>query len=357
MSTAIDLTLPAGVTVASHAPLLYTPEFWDPRKAYIRYRPDVETAFREGVAYRKNNKLRTAAQLIELGISNAIMFTDLQDDFREGGRLGVNGTDTAVLRACVRAINGTILDHYTLAVHSQDSHPPLHLSFGSRWWAEDGLPFDLREHKAAVLDLADERRGIFKATCFGPNGPIDMGHIKSMFNADDTVKYWHHLQGTGQGPVWVFAMHCKIGTDGTNLHPLLSETLAFMEGARMLEPVPLFKGHIRDTDWFGAFQPCRPDSTHPQGGFQKTIVDLFGQVKGTSDFVGVTEDFCNYHTEQQAVRYFDNTNARLLEKLAFVTDCTAAIVPDAPHVVKFYAEAEAKGVRFITHDAKFQAAA
>lgn len=344
----IDLTLPAGVQVATHMPLLYSPEFWDPRKAYVNYSPDIEGAYREGVALRKARNLKTADELTALGISNGIMITDIQGDFREGGRLPVFGTNDAALRTCVLGINGTVQDHYTLAVTSLDGHVPHHVSFASRWIGKDGKPFDLREYKAAVLNLKDERMGLFEATCFGPNGPIEMGLIQSMFNVKDTVAYWYHLQATGQGPIWVFAQHCKIGTDGTNLHPLLAETLAFMEGARMIDTVPVFKGHLRDTDWFGPFEPCRPDSTHPQGGFQKTIVDKFKDVTGKVDFVGVAEDFCNYHAERQVLHYFDGTS--VLDKLAFITDCTAAIVPNAPHVQALYTEAKAKGVRFMTHD-------
>lgn len=349
-----NLILPPSFKVAPHAPLIETPEYWDPKKAYADYSPDIEGAFIEGVAFRKRKKLATAAELEGKGVSNAIMLTDLQHDFRPGGRLPVAGTDDVVLRVCVRLLNGTVgTDFYTKYIYSQDGHVPFHISYATRWRTMKGEPFDLREHKAAVLSLADEDKGVFQATCFdsATGNPLDMGYIQSMLNIKDTVAYWHHLQSTGQGPIWIFANHCKLGTDGVNLHPLLAETLAFIEGARFVAPVPVNKGHIRDTDWFGPLEPCRPDPSHPQGGFQKPVVDLLAQVTGLSEFVGVAEDFCDYNMKRQTLTYFEGTD--FFEKMAFMTDGTAPIVPNAPQVIRQNAEALRKGVRFFSHDEDF----
>jgi nicotinamidase-related amidase len=350
------LVYPPNIPVASHAPLLYTPNFWDPRKAYAQYVPDLEGAYIEGVEYRRKHGLRTADKLRESGIDNNITIIDFEEDFRPQGRLPVMGMDDVVLRVCVRLINGTVTEYYTDVIWTQDGHPDNHISYASRWRKTDGSPFDLRTHKAAVLTLADEARGIFKATCFGPDGsPIDMGYIQSSFNIKDTVAYAKHLEATGQGPVWVFATHCKLGTNGVNLHPLLAETLSFMVGARLLTPLPLFKGHLIDSDWFGPFQPCRPDSSHPQGGFQKSVIDRLIGVSGSSEIAGIAEDFCKFHAVEQVITYL--TGTPLYRKLVFLNDGTAPIVPNAPHVLEQNQRARDLGVRFINHDAPFQAAA
>jgi hypothetical protein len=123
--------------IADHAALMRTPNFWDPKKAYAWYDPDIEGAFLEGVNYRRQ-KLSTAAELREKGRSNIAMLTDLQSDFREHGRLPVNGTDTVVLHTAVRLLNGTIEPYYTGIVLSQGGHPELHISYAIRWQHEDG---------------------------------------------------------------------------------------------------------------------------------------------------------------------------------------------------------------------------
>lgn len=354
--SASDLILPDKFEVADHVPLLHEPSFWDPRKAYGEFSPDIEGAFLEGAAFARAEGLRTAQQMITDGVANIMMLTDLEGDFREGGRLAVTGTNSAVLRVGSRLMNGLVTDHYTGLVYSQDSHPPNHISWGSSWNVLKGkerVPLDLREHKAVILDLVDEQMGIFSATAFGPSGPIEVGYVQRRFNVKDSVRYWQHLQDTNQGPIWLFAQHCSIGTDGTNLHPLLAEVLSFATGARMIEPMPVFKGHIRDTDWFGPLEPCRPDPNHPQGGFQKPIVDFFESATGDVEFAGVAEDFCEHNMELQVMRYFEGTD--FFNKMVFLLDCTAAIVPNAPHVLTLREEAKAKGVRFKTHDAPLAA--
>lgn len=352
-----NLSLPQGVTVAKHAELTFeTPAFWDPKKAYLPfYAPDLDAAYIDGYKFGQRHNLGTAAKLEKAGISNLLMITDLQQDFRDYGRLPVSGTDDVVLRTCARLLNGFLgTDYYTRVVYSQDSHPTNHISHSTRWiQTKDGMPLDLSDNKAAMLELVDERNCLFRAQCPTANGLVDLGLVQSRIQIRDTVAYWHHLQDTGQGPIWVFATHCKIGSDGVNLHPLLQETLAFIEGARLMEPLPVFKGHLKHTDWFGPFEPCRVDTSHPQGGFQKPVVDVFERVSGWVEFVGVAEDFCDYYAKEQVIRHFEGTD--FFGKMAFITDGTAPIVPNSQKVQDLNNKAASLGVRFLTHDAPFTA--
>ena len=353
--TSINLTLPTGVSIADHAPLKVEPSWWNPAKAYLDYRPDINGAFIEGVQQRHRLGLRTAAEIKTSGVSNMAMLVDLQHDFRDGGRLPVKGTDNVVLRTCARLLNGTAgTEYYTDIVHSQDGHTPWHISFAPRWQNPHGEPLDLSVSKAAVLDLVEEKKGIFKASLPGPGGD-KLGYYQSEVDALATVKYWHHLQDTKQGQIWVFDMHCLLGSDGHPLHPLLLETLAYIQGLRCISPTPLAKGHIMNTDWFGPFEPCMPDDDHAQGKFQKTIVDQFAKVTGRVEFMGVAEDFCNYYAEKQVLQYFQGTP--YFSKIAFVTDGTAAIIENQQHVLDLYKEAASLGVHFLTHDEPFRLAA
>lgn len=343
--------------VADYAPLVYTPGFFDPSKAYQWYRPNLDGAYIEGVELAKKRDLANFAELMKAGIKNAAMLTDLQSDFRgksdQGvGRLPVQGTDDVVLRVCARLINGTVQDHYSGLIWSEDGHSPNHISYGANWIDRNGMPLDPRKHgNACILELFDESKAVFVAKAFGPDGtPYEVGHYQRRFDPRDTVNYWKHLQATGQGPIWVFNIHCVLGTEGVSLHPLLQEVVAFMCGARMIEPTIVFKGHINNTDWFGPFEPCRPDSGHPQGRFQKDIVDQF-RAFDTVEFSGVAEDFCDFNAKRQVMKYFDGTE--FFGKMFFLSDGTAPIIPNAPHVQELNKEARDKGVKFITHDSPF----
>src|SRR3979411_2641790 len=100
----MNLTLPANTTITDHPSLIWTPSFWDPRKAYLSgWEPDLEAALVEGMEYRQRNQLRSADELINRGEANVVaMLTDMQHDFTDfadqPGRLPVTGTCDIALR-------------------------------------------------------------------------------------------------------------------------------------------------------------------------------------------------------------------------------------------------------------------
>lgn len=339
--------------IAGHMPLVYTPKFWDPAKAYAHYIPDIEGAKIEGAAYARAHGLEPAHKLLARpeGASMAFL-TDLQDDFRDDGRLPVKGTNDVILRCASRLINGFICGHYAFVKDSRDGHPGQHISYGSYYRTQKGELFDLRDRKAAILELVDEGKCIFKATCFNPNdgSPVDAGYVQPIYDPRDVVAYNKHLVATGQAPQWAFAEHCQLGTDGTNLHPFIVETISFVSGLRSFVPGEVAKGHLINTDWFGPLEPCRPDTKHPQGEFQKGVVDGMKPYKSV-EFFGIAQDFCDYWMKKQTLRYLSGTEYE--RKLVFVEDGTAAIVPNAAHVIEQDREARARGVKFIRHDTPF----
>lgn len=345
------VTTMSNIQICNHAPLVFTPNFWNPLKAYEDFSPDLEGAYREGVEYAKVKGLQSAQALIKTGDACAMMATDLQQDFRDSGRLAVKGANDAILKSCVRLLNGVVEGKYAGVAYSMDSHSPQHISYDTYWRDSNGNPLDLsKAGNACMMVLEDEQKAVFKALGFDANGIVELGYYRPKFDPLDAVAYFKHLQATGQGNIWVFVVHCKLGTDGTNLHPLFAECLAFMEGALSMSSTTIFKGHISGTDWFGPLEACRPDPNHPQGGFQKDVIDFFQQFKFV-DFVGIAEDFCDYFMKKQTIDYLSGTNN--LSKLRFVLDGTAAIVPNDPKVIAQNENASKNGVSLIYHDSAF----
>jgi nicotinamidase-related amidase len=334
--------------VADFMPLSYTPKFFRPEKAYEDYSPDIAGAMMEGVEYALKHGLDSASKLMERGIKNAIMLTDLQNDFRNRRwRLGVEGTDDVVLRIASRIINGTVNEYYSGLVESLDGHSKWHTSFGIVWRDRNGRPLDLRQTKVACLRLFDEKKAVFEA--YSPADGSIIGYYQRLYDPLNAVKYWKHLQATGQGDIWVFDVHCVLGTDGADQHPLIVEAVSFLCGARSIKPTTIYKGHIDTTDWFGPLEPCMTIPGHPQGGFNKEVVE---QIKlFDTEFAGVAGDFCDYYMKKQTMTYLSGTP--YMHNLRFITDGTAYIIPNAPHVIAQDAEAERQGVRFITHDTPF----
>ena len=182
----------------SNVKLDYTPRFWDPKKAYENYVPNLDAAVQEGIEYATVHKLRPAIKLMShtKDTAHAAHLTDLQQDFRDHGRLPVPGTDEIVLRVCVRLLNGTVNDYYTGLTFSLDGHPVNHISFGHYWRDQKGNPLDLSQRKAACLTLVDDQRCLFRAYGFDANGIVELGHYQPRFDPRDAVAYWQHLQAT-----------------------------------------------------------------------------------------------------------------------------------------------------------------
>lgn len=351
-SKGVNIMQNGSIIICEHASLTFTPNFWDPKKAYQYYDPDLEGAYREGVEYGLKHGLMSSQALIQTGEACAAMATDFQKDFRDQGRLAVKKADDAILRFCVRLLNGVVAGKYAGVGFSLDGHTPQHISYDTYWRDSKGLPLDLsKAGNACMMVLEDEQKAVFKALGFDAQGGIvELGYYRPKFDPVDAVAYYKHLQATGQGNIWVFVIHCKLGTDGVNLHPLFAEVLSFMEGALSMSSTPIFKGHISGTDWFGPLEACRPDPNHPQGGFQKEVIDYFKLFKFV-DFGGIAEDFCDFYMKKQTLDNLSGTP--YLSKLRFVLDCTAPIVPNDPKVIEQNKNAASNGVLLINHDSPF----
>ena len=139
--------------VAEHVPLVHTPDFWEPEKAYRKYAPDLIGPYHEGIAYARKNGLVTARKLMDQGVAHMAHLTDLQEDFRDPGfgRLPVTGTNDVVLRVCARLLNGIVTDWFTGVTYSLDGHPLQHISYDYYWRSTDGNPLD--SGVACILDL------------------------------------------------------------------------------------------------------------------------------------------------------------------------------------------------------------
>ncbi len=329
--------------------LKYTPRFFDEKKAGMDYVPDLGAARREGMEFARNLATVTAERLQTRGAGTLAVLTDLLQDFRDRGRLPVKGADAVVFRVCLRLIYGVTEGDLAGVIAAIDGHPFGHISFDSSWIGSNGKPIDLSNHgKAGLLTLDSKEKATFRLHVFNPDGTTRvLDTCVPAVDPQDAVLYYQYLRASGQGDIWVFVPHCIIGTDGTNFHPLLAETLAFCSGVRQFDPHIINKGYLRDTDWFGPLQACRPNSKTGEGMINNDAISLMKRFSAI-EFMGVAEDFCELGMRRVAldtldVRGYDGV-------IRFITDGTAPIVPEADHVTEFYELARNKGVKFITHD-------
>lgn len=323
--------------------------FRDAMRIREQYSPNLALARQEG----RKLKLRPAKLQRDRGERRLLVLIDEEWDFSDKGRLPVRGMFDDIERLIKRIEQGTLDEKYTDLIITLDLHPP-HTVHNDSWWVdEQGNPPDVSLPVQMELVSPSER---FPFLALFLDGRPRKAFRPRYMGDWTTNKYAPHLKATGQGNIWVFADHCREGTDGVSLIPALAEVVEWMCAARDIQPVYMYKGMIPQVDWFGPFRPCMDVPTHPQGGLQTTYLDMIKEANIT-EIAGEADDFCVRHGCRQVLEYYAGSPA-VLESIRFLSDCTSAIVPDDPASgntanADFRKAMEAQGVRMITHDSPF----
>ena len=320
--------------------------------------PNIGLARQLGLAWKKRLKLPSAARVAKKSGGRLLALIDMQRDFDDRGRLPVKGTFGDVARVMTRAWRGFIEQPevgYTEWIDTNDFHPA-HVIHGDSWWEDtDGNFPDMESLFAAEMVLIDANEEYPYELQQG--GKAVGKPFKPRMETNWTInQYSPHLKKSGQGNIWVFKSHCRMGTDGVEIIPALAEFREFIAVARDVQPTSMFKGQIAKVDWFGPFHPCMEVTDHPQGGWQKAALDRI-RANAASEFAGEAEDFCvNAGTDQTLVYYKDAPE--VLAKVRFLKDCTSAIFPDDPSAGRtrnadHQRKMSTAGVQLITHDSPF----
>lgn len=312
------------------------PTFWDPRNIGKEgHKADLALARAEA----RQLKLSPAYKQPD---RHLLIVIDLEDDFGDKGRLPVTGTFEDVARLGERFINGILDEYYTDIISTIDIHPPFAIH-NDEWWRDEmGNPPVVRPYPVS-MKLIDPDKSIFE----GSDGKMYRPRVQK----NHTVAYAQHLLATNQGNIWVFADHCRQGTDGINVIAPFAELLEWAAVARKIQPMYMYKGMIAEVDWFGPFRPCMDVPTHPQGKLQTPYLDIIAACD-TTEITGEALDFCVKAGTLQVMDYYGG-KPDVLEKISFLKDTTSAIFPDNPENKVFFDNMIAKGIKIINHNDPF----
>lgn len=313
------------------------------------YAPNLALARKEA----RKLKLNPASKQRKAGKGRLLILIDEQWDFTEKGRLPVPGMFDDVERLIKRIIQGVLEEKYTDVVVTRDVHPPFAIH-SDGWW-EDPLGNAPDVTLPVQMELV-EPKDDYPFLGHYVDGRAER-YRPRMMRKHTVEDYAPYLQKSGQGNIWVFADHCREGTDGSNLVPALAEVIEWMAVARDIQPVYMYKGMIPQVDWFGPFRPCMDVKGHPQGALQFSYLDLI-RPSWRTEITGEAEDFCNKNGQKQVVEYYKD-DPDVLGSIQFITDCTSPIFPDDPNTgvtpnADFRQEMAAKGVKLIKHDSPFE---
>lgn len=259
------------------------------------------------------------------------LFIDPQNDFCEGGALGVPGGNEALGN-----IAKMLSKHKTLfsGIHcSLDSHHNVHIAHPV--WLVDSngnhpLPITQVSNPLDAIITTDKiGSGFWKAT-----NPAMQAW---------TEKYVYALENNGRYALCIWPEHCLINRPGANIHPELEQALTEWEMLfRKTNYVP--KGSCIYAEHYSVI---KADVEYP-GDPSTTVNYDFVEMLKKSDVIlvgGLASSHCLGFTLRDIIDEFD---ADQIKKIVLLTDATAPVPGFEKQAEDFINEFTAKGMQLST---------
>jgi nicotinamidase-related amidase len=161
--------------------------------------------------------------------------------------------------------------------------------------------------------------------------------------------YIKALADGGHPPCVIWPYHCRIGTWGHNVHPLLAEALNEWEEKYFGVVDYPTKGTSCFTEFYGIFKAEIPDPEDPATQLNTALVNKLQEADNIV-VCGEAENFCVNFSVRQAASEFGDAHVR---KFLFLKDCSSP-VPNPPGTTifsdmsdAFFKDMTAKGMRVI----------
>ncbi len=234
----------------------------------------------------KQNKERT----LFLGI-------DVQQDFMDGGALGVPGAHEDVRRMCEFIYNN--MDNISNIAVSIDTHTP-HQIFHPCWWVDENgnnpAPY-------TPITLAD----------------LDAGKWRAVINPVASREYVKHLEQDGKKTLCVWSYHCIQGTTGAALENQFSNMIYFHSVAKKSVVKRLVKGTDPLSEMYGIIKP--EYDTH-----NYINIDFLNQLETYDKIIiaGEAKSHCVLETIKQILEHFSN-RPEITKKVYILEDCMSSI--------------------------------
>lgn len=228
-----------------------------------------------------------------------LLAVDMQNDFMEGGALGVKGA-LADSRRLSRFLYDNAENIETVAV-TLDTHEPLQI-FHSCWWHD---PEGREPEPFTVITAQDLDAGRWLPACEP--------------EASRTYLLW--LAEKGHSPLCIWPYHCLGGTVGCALEPGFANMVFYHSVARRSPVLRTVKGTLRTSEFYGAIRPeYSPEGLNTNHSFREQLM----QYK-TIIVAGEAMDYCLYETLKQL---FEESESRA-QRVLLLEDCTSSIGPRA----------------------------
>lgn len=227
-----------------------------------------------------------------------LLAVDVQNDFMDGGALGVSGASNDVLRL-TRFIYDNFYKIDKIAV-TLDTHEPRQI-FHPCWWRDEAgcepAPF-------TIITAED----------------VASGKWTPAFEMEESLRYVAQLEREGRRQLCIWPYHCLSGTSGCALEGQFAKMLHYHSIARRSPVMKIVKGTLPATEFYGVVRPeYSPDGVY-------TNRELLNDIMRYDRLIvaGEAMDYCVYESLRQL---FEELDGGRTPEVFVLSDCMSSIQP------------------------------
>lgn len=222
---------------------------------------------------------------------------DIQNDFMEGGSLGVPGSREDIKNVTTFIYRN--IHKITRIAVSLDTHQPMQI-FHPDWWMDE-------------LGRSPDPFTIIKAE------DVSVGKWVPKVNKEDSLDYCIQLEKAGKKELCIWPYHCIEGTFGSGLEGQFANMIYFHSLVRKTEVKRIIKGLHPTTEMYGIFRP----------EYSKERIDNIELLKEIAAYdqiivAGEAKSHCVLESVAQLIEYFERENIPA-SKIYILEDCMSSI--------------------------------
>jgi len=225
-----------------------------------------------------------------------LLAVDIQNDFMEGGSLGVKGSleDVANLTHFIY----DNMEHITAIAATCDCHSPLQI-FHPCWWENDKGE---QPEPFTIITRQD----------------LEAGRWIPRIMREKTEEYLTALEQQGRKQLCIWPYHCFEASVGGALENQFANAANFFSVARCGAFRKFGKGKIAYSEFYGAFYPEYREE-------ELDNAELWNFVSGFDKIViaGEAMDYCVYETTEQLCREVERAGKNI--EISLLSNCTSSI--------------------------------
>jgi nicotinamidase/pyrazinamidase len=207
-----------------------------------------------------------------------------------------------------------------------DSHHRLDIAHPTFWMKADGsavAPF-------TPISAADVRGGVFR-----PRNPKAFPRCLAYIDA---------LESTGRYGLFIWPIHCEIGTWGHNVHADVRAAYSLWEDSQLGIVNMVTKGSNPWTEHYSAVMAEVPDSDDPSTQLNRAFIDTLIP----ADRLYIAGEAGSHCVKSTVEHICDNFGDDKLSKITLITDCMSAVTGFDAQYESFLKDMTARGLKTAT---------